>query len=106
MRMQGSRGARCPEGGDIRSGSMPLINRGSIVMGWMADTIELETYLIWGQRQVPSDWWISGNKHNLCRGNALLDRGLAKKPSTKNFQTGKQLGNIVPCWIAPASSDS
>lgn len=94
MRTQGVGGAQCPEGGDIRSGSMPLINRGSIVMGWMADIIELETYFILGQRQVSSDWWISENKHNLCHECALLDKREPKKPNPKDFRTkrrGKQL---------------
>lgn len=94
MRTQGVGGAQCPEGGDVRSGSMPLINRGSIVMGWMADIIELEAYFILGQRQVSSDWWISENKHNLCRECALLDKRVSKKPNPKDFRTkrrGRQL---------------
>jgi hypothetical protein len=35
---------------------MSLINKASIVMGWMAGVIELETYFILGQRQLSSDW--------------------------------------------------
>lgn len=54
-------------------------------MGWMADIIELETYFILGQRQVSSDWWISENKHNLCRECALLDKRVSKKPNPKDF---------------------
>lgn len=63
-------------------------------MGWMADIIELEAYFILGQRQVSSDWWISENKHNLCRECALLDKRVSKKPNPKDFRTkrrGRQL---------------
>jgi hypothetical protein len=42
--------------------------------GWMAD-IESHTDFILGQRQVFSDWWVSGNEHNLCQEYALLDEG-------------------------------